>query len=217
MDASEIIDISPLISPKIGVWPGDVPFQSNVSLSFEQGDNFKLSSISTTVHLGAHADAPCHYHPEGKGIDQRSLHFYLGPCQVIAITIPRGERLQIAHLVDTPISQSRVLFKTNSFPDPQNWNSDFCSLSPELVDWLADQGVLLVGLDTPSVDPQNDKELKSHHQIYKRDMAILEGLQLSHVDPGLYTLVALPLKIQHGDASPVRAVLLRNSIRRSTH
>lgn len=104
----------------------------------------------------------------------------------------------------------RVLFKTSSFPNPNQWNSDFISLSAELVDFLAAQGVFLVGIDTPSVDLFEDKVLESHRAIYQHNMAILEGVVLEAVPEGVYTLVALPLKIEQADASPVRAILIEN-------
>jgi arylformamidase len=101
-----------------------------------------------------------------------------------------------------------VLFKTGSFPDPNQWNGDFNALSPELIEHLADQGVVTVGIDTPSVDPADSKALESHQALFRRDVAVLEGLILNRVTPGVYTLVALPLALKDADASPVRAILL---------
>ena len=207
-DQLSITDITPVISEALAVWPGDCPFDRQEGLSFEKGDNMALSSIHTTVHLGAHADAPNHYHPKGQGIAARKLHYYLGNCQVIEVAIERGKRIVPQHLSSQTIQAPRILLKTNSFPRPRQFNEDFNALSPELVDVLAEQGVILVGLDTPSVDPFSDQELLSHRAIYRHDMAILEGIVLTHVNPGLYQLIALPLPIQNGDASPVRAILL---------
>ncbi len=204
---SRIIDISPVISARIGVWPGDVAFRRDVSLSFADGANIELSAIHTTVHLGAHTDAPSHYLTDGVGIDARDLSLYMGQCQVVCASTPRGERIQLSH-VKTPIHAPRVLFRTGSFPDPDTFNEDFSSLSPDLIDALAKQGVRLVGIDTPSIDPLNSKELPSHAAVARNDMAILEGIVLDHVEEGTYTLVALPLRLEHGDASPVRAVLV---------
>ncbi len=203
-----IIDISPTISARIAVWPGDVAFSRNVALDFKQGNNLVLSSITTTVHLGAHADAPNHYHPDGCGIGERDLAPYLGPCQVIAATPSQGVRLMPADLGQTSITAERVLLRTGSFPNPEHWNTDFAALSPELVCWLNERGVRLVGIDTPSVDPFDDVVLHAHREIYARDMCILEGLVLNQVAPGTYWLVAPPLKLEGVDASPVRALLL---------
>lgn len=172
------------------------------------GAHIDLSSILTSVHIGAHADAPSHYHIEGQDISERPLRRYLGKVQVIRVQgIQAGERVT-PQLLKGAIEAPRVLFDTGSFPDPERWNSDFCSLSPELIEELADQGVILVGIDTPSVDPEDSKALESHQALWRRDVSVLEGLVLKDIPEGIFTLVALPLPIERGDASPVRAVLL---------
>ncbi len=202
-----LIDISPTLSPRTAVWPGDVPFSRDVCMDTDSGDHMTLSSINATVHLGAHADAPNHYRPQSPGIGERALERYYGHCQVLRVALPRGERIRPQHLQEA-ITSSRVLFHTGSFPNPDQWNSDFNALSAELVHLLAAQGVELVGIDTPSVDLQEDKQLESHQAIAEHDMVILEGLVLESVQPGEYTLCALPLKIEAADASPVRAILI---------
>lgn len=203
-------DISPEISPDIAVFPGDTPFSLKMNMSFAEKNHLDLSEMTTTVHLGAHTDAPSHYHPDGKTMEKRDLQFYMGPCQVITVKKPRGERIFVKDVenVCTNIQAPRVLFKTNSFPNPNKWNDDFNSLSAELIDCFAKRGVRLIGIDTPSVDPATDKELSSHKAIYENDMAVLEGVVLTDVPDGVYNLVALPLKIKGADASPVRAILI---------
>ena len=202
-----IYDLSPLVSPRTAVFPGDVPYSREVALSFDAGHHLGLSAIHTTVHVGTHVDAPSHYHPAGSSIDERSLWRYLGPAQVISVDVARGARIFPADL-GVPVLAPRVLLRTGTFPDPDAWNGDFASLSPELVAHLAGQGVVLIGIDTPSVDPADDKELPSHQALYHHDLAVLEGIVLDGVPDGLYALVALPLRLEGADASPVRAVLL---------
>jgi arylformamidase len=204
----KIYDLTPKISPRLGVYPGDQVFKRNIAMSFAKKDHLELSSILTTLHLGAHADAPSHYHAKGKAIAERPLSYYMGAAQLIRIRgLKPKERVMPKHL-RVEISAPRVLFDTMSFPDPEAWNSDFNSLSPELLEFLAGEGVKLVGIDTPSVDPDDSKKLESHQVLFKHDYAVLEGLYLKDVPEGLYTLIALPLPIENGDASPVRAVLL---------
>ena len=203
-----LLDITPCISPRLGVFPGDTPFRLEVLRELARGDNFGLSAVHSTVHLGAHADAPCHYPPGGPGIEACALEPYLGPCEVVRVPLPRGSRVRPGDLPPATPRAPRILFRTDSFPDPEAWNPDFCSLSPELVAVLAERGVRLVGIDTPSIDPQEDRELRSHRAVGERGLAILEGLMLGSVEPGLYTLIALPLPLEGADASPVRAVLL---------
>lgn len=204
----DYFDISPEIDEETAVFPGDRPFRRIESLTFAKGHHLGLSRIETTVHIGAHADAPSHYHPKGAAIDSRRLDYYYGPCQVVTVKAPRGRRLTPDD-IRRPIKAERVLFRTGSFPRPNRWNDDFNSLSPDLVDSLADRGVLLIGIDTPSIDPWDSKALESHHAVFERDMAVLEGLVLDKVSEGVYTLIALPLRLKGADASPVRAVLLK--------
>jgi len=204
---SRLLDISPPITPALAVWPEDVPFRQDYALRMDQGAHLDLSSIHTTVHLGAHADAPSHYGAGAPGIGERDLALYYGPCQVMTVDGVRGRRILPADLPG-PVQAPRLLLRTGSYPDPTRFNPDFASLSPALVHVLADQGVVLVGIDTPSVDPFDSKALESHQAILHRDLAILEGLVLDAVAPGLYTLIALPLRIPGADASPVRAVLV---------
>jgi len=199
-------DISPLISEQIAVFPGDCVFRRNVSMEIHK-DHLELSSIQTTLHLGAHADAPVHYHEDGCDIAARDLDFYIGACQVITI-ITAAKRIMPSDLSHLEIKAPRVLFRTLSFANPNQWNDNFTALSPELIHYLSAKGVILVGIDTPSVDPATSKKLESHQAIYQNDMAILEGLVLTEVPDACYQLIALPLKIKGGDASPVRAILL---------
>lgn len=205
-------DISPLISAKTGVFPGDVSFTQEASLSFEKGHHLMLSSIRSTVHIGAHADGPNHYTPNGKSIDQVSLEPYLGPCLLLTAKTPVGERVLPEDLNLPNQIPPRILIRTNSFPNPDKWNSNFSSLSPELIQLLHQRGVRLVGLDTPSVDPEKDQEMRSHKALAATDMRVLEGLVFDQVQDGGYFLIALPLKLSGLDASPVRAVLLQENI-----
>jgi arylformamidase len=201
-----IYDISPAISEMLRVWPGDTPPSREVLCDVHRGDNLTLSTLHATVHLGAHADAPSHYGRDAAAIDQMPLDYYLGPCQVIRLAVPPRTRILPA-AVTVPVTAERVLFATGTYPDPEHFSEDFAALSPELVDDLHRRGVKLVGIDTPSVDLFDSKELPAHREFLKHNMAILEGLVLKAVPAGHYELVALPLKLVGFDASPVRAVL----------
>jgi len=204
----KIIDITPTLSSRTAVFPGDRPFSRVVAMDIDRGDHLGLSSIETTVHIGAHADAPNHYRGNSEGIDTRDPSRYLGVCQVIRLSLEPGARIDPADLTDEAITAPRVLFATGSFPDPDRWCNDFNALSPELIHHLADAGVVLVGIDTPSIDPATDKALPSHQAVADRDLAILEGIVLGDVPAGRYFLSALPLKLADCDAGPVRAVLV---------
>jgi len=201
-----IYDITPSIDESLEVWPGDTPMTREVLCDMRKGDNLTLSTLHATVHLGAHADAPSHYGVDAPSIEKRALDFYIGPCEVVRVEAPRGARIDVESLPHPPRT-TRVLFATGSYPDPSAFNEDFAALAPALVDHLADHGVRLVGIDTPSVDLSDSKDLPSHCAILRHDMAILEGLRLDDVPAGVYELIALPLLLVGFDASPVRAVL----------
>jgi len=201
------IDISPPIDSSIHVWPGDTPFAHSINLDMKAGANITLSEIHTTVHVGAHADAPAHYVRDGMDIASRRLEFYIGRCVVLRVPVRRGERVIVEHLDGKVLSAPRVLLRTGTFPNPRKWNNDFAYLSPALVEHLYQHGVMLVGIDTPSVDAFDSKTLEAHQVFAHNDMAMLEGLVLDHVEEGEYELIAPPLPLVGADASPVRAVL----------
>lgn len=204
--SSTIIDISPPITPQLAVFPGDTPPQRDVLMDITRGDHITLSTLRTTVHVGAHVDAPSHYGRGAPGIEQVALERCIGRCQVIGANTRRGARVTLADL-DSECTAPRVLIRTDTFPDPQSWNDDFAGLEPSLVDTLHAAGVELVGIDTPSVDSSTSTDLPAHARFLANDMTILEGLILAHVPPGEYELLALPLPLVGFDASPVRAVL----------
>jgi arylformamidase len=204
-----LIDISPVIDAATNVWPGDTPFVRTINADMNSGANLTLSDIRTSLHVGAHADAPSHYTADGADIASRQLDLYLGRCIVVHVDVARGERIMPDHVCDKieALSAPRILFRTGTFPDHRRWNNDFASLSPELVHDLYHHGVRLIGIDTPSVDPFDSKALEAHHAFARNDMAMLEGLVLDGVEEGEYELIALPLRIRGADASPVRAIL----------
>lgn len=201
-------DISPLISSRLAVFPGDVPFSRDIAMDFSKGHHLALSAMKSTLHIGAHADSSGHYHAHGEGVEKRPIESFLGPAQVIEVELRPGSRVQLNDISHKQILQKRILFKTKSFPNPEKWNSDFMSLSPEVIEFLAKKEVLLVGIDTPSVDPETSKNLEAHQALYRTGMAVLEGIVLDQVPEGEYTLIALPLAIEGADASPVRAILV---------
>jgi arylformamidase len=208
-----LYDISPPLCPGLAVWPGDTPLTREVLLEIGSASagsnpvpNITLSTLHATVHLGAHADGPNHYGVGAPAIDARSLDYYLGPCQVVRVAASRGSCILPADLPG-PVRAERVLIATGTYPDPQRFNEDFAALSADLVAALHRQGVRLIGIDTPSVDPFSSRDLPAHKMFLRCDMAILEGLVLRDVPEGLYELIALPLRLVGFDASPVRAVL----------
>jgi len=199
-------DITPAIDSSLKVWPGDTPPSREVLCTIEGGAPVTLSTLRTTVHVGAHADGANHYGPGTGCIHERDLEHYLGPCQVITARIGRKGRVRLADLAGDP-REERILVRTDTYPDATVFNDDFAALDPLLVDELHARGVITIGIDTPSVDLFDSKDLPSHRRFLAHDMAILEGLRLAEVPDGRYELIALPLALVGFDASPVRAVL----------
>ena len=202
-----LIDITPVISDRTQVYPGDTRPTREVLWRLEDGAPVTLSTLRTSVHMGAHADAPSHYGKGGRTMEQQPIELYVGPCAVIKANGRRGHSVGIDDLVGELPETERLLISTGSFDGVEHWNDDFCGLQPELVDLLGSRGVRLVGVDTPSVDSQESKDLPSHARFFAHDMAILEGLVLGDVPAGQYELIALPLPLEGFDGSPIRAIL----------
>jgi len=201
-----LYDISPPIRPGIPVWPGDTPYRAESASAIARGASVNVAAITTTPHLGAHADAPFHVQDGAATVDRLPLEPFLGPARVVAVPpepLIRPEHLDGIDLADPP----RLLLKTGSVRSGDEFPESFSALSPELARALGEAGALLVGLDTPSVDPFGSKDLPAHHALVAGGVVNLEGLLLDEVPPGLYELVALPLRLVGLDASPVRAVL----------
>ena len=201
-----LYDISPTVRPEIPVWPGDTPFQARLAWSIAAGASVNVAAVETTLHLGSHADAPFHTEPRGEGMAEVPLERYLGPCRVVKV--PAAPLIEPRHVEGIDLaSPSRLLFRSDSVRDRRAFPERFTALSPELAALLGERGVLLVGMDTPSVDPFDSKALPAHHALARGGVAILEGLVLDGVPEGVYELIALPIKLAELDASPVRAVL----------
>lgn len=201
-------DISPPVHAQTPTWPGDAPYRQTPTWTIGDGCPVLVHEVSLSPHVGAHADAPSHYQADGMPIGLRPLELYLGPCRVVHVigASPLVRWDDVADAIgDTP--PTRVLFRTREQAAVDHWDPNFCALDPALLDALAARGVRLVGLDTPSVDPQDSKTLDSHQRLAAHDMAVLESLVLDQVPAGDYELIALPLRWVQADASPVRAVL----------
>jgi arylformamidase len=202
-----IWDISPAIGPGFPVFPGDTPFALRWTWSIGPGCPVNVSEMVLSPHTGSHTDAPLHYDADGASIEAVALDLYLGPCRVVHAfdAVPQVEPRHIeAALAGAP---PRLLIRTARRARVDAWDPDFTAIAPTAIDRLHAGGVRLVGVDTPSLDPADSKTLDSHQRVRAHGMAILEGLVLDDVPAGDYELIALPLKIRGGDASPVRAVL----------
>jgi arylformamidase len=199
-------DISPSVAPGFPVFPGDTAFALRWTWTIGPDCPVNVSELTLSPHTGSHADAPLHYDERGASIGEVPIDTYLGPCRVVHAT-DCGGLVEVEHLAPhLPATPPRLLLRTYARA-PSGWDAAFTAIAPAAIDLLHRHGVRLIGIDTPSLDPQASKTLDSHQRVRAHGMAVLEGLLLDEVAAGDYELIALPLKWQGIDASPVRAVL----------
>jgi arylformamidase len=203
-----IYDISRTIAPSTTVWPSDSPFAFDVISRRDKNAGVNLTTLHMSAHTGTHADAPWHYDNAGAHPADLLLDRYLGSAHVVTITRQHGGIIPADFDERDLAGMQRLLIHTwvSDLSDDQ-WPDDFPYPTPELIDWLADFGAVLLGVDMPSVDRFDDAELLCHHRLYANGINNLESLRLAGVPDGSYELVALPLKIADVCGSPVRAIL----------
>jgi arylformamidase len=204
-----LIDITLPMSSALASWPGDTPCDFRLAWRMSAGASVNVGSLTTSVHSGTHTDAPFHFLPDGKTVDQLELTPFVGPAVVVDV---RGR--DVIGFVDFPPhldfpATPRVLLKTDGWRDITQFPKSIPVLAPGVATALHERGVILIGVDVPSVDVLDSKDLPVHHEIGRCGIYILENLNLRDVAPGIYELIALPLKIAGADGAPVRAVLRR--------
>lgn len=201
-------DISVPLRPGLAVWPGDTAVTIERIARLAAGDSVNLGTFRGSLHAGTHGDAPFHFDDRGAGIDEVPPEVYVGPAvvwDVTGIDPISAEALEGAPLEGAP----RLLLKTGGWTDHSVFPERVPVLTLEAPRYLASRGVRLLGVDVPSVDPIDSKDLALHHALAEYGIHILESLDLSGVEAGLYQLSALPIRIVGADAGFVRAVLWR--------
>ena len=206
---SSWIDVSVALRNGMVHWPGDPQFEIERVHDMSEGDSNNLSRIHMGAHSGTHIDAPLHFIASGKGIDEMPLEVTVGRARVIEISDTvsikprelRHHRIQRGERILFKTSNSPRLWKTNSFVE------DFVFISKEAARFLAERGVMLVGIDYLSVGGYKRNGSEVHRMLLEAGIWLIEGLDLSRVAPGKYELICLPLKILNGEGAPARAVL----------
>jgi arylformamidase len=202
----KLIDISRKLDNKVPTWPGDTPFSFKISWPKSESGSVNVGKLEMSIHTGTHVDAPFHFDDEGKRIYDLDLNLYLG--KVLVVDMQNRESIGASDLAEIDLQDvERVLFKTNSWVNPEHFPEIIPFLRPDLATFLGEKGIRLIGVDVPSVDPLDSKELPAHHALHDNGIHILESVNLIHVEPGIYELIALPLPLTEADGSPVRAVL----------
>ncbi|WP_188207761.1 arylformamidase [Alkalibacillus aidingensis] len=201
-----IIDISRMLNRETPTWPGDTPFSYELTWSKEETGSVNVGQLTSSCHTATHVDAPYHFNNGGLTIEQLPLDLYIGDALVVDVSTKA--HIKPEDFTDIDLTNvRRLLLKTNAWADPTVFPKDLPLLEATLGKFFMEHGIELIGVDLPSVDPLESKTLDTHHAFEASGVHILEGLDLSEVEPGDYRLMALPLKIEGADGSPVRAVL----------
>jgi len=206
-----LIDISVAVSPTTPEWPGDTPFSCGWAWDMSLGASVNVSTITMSPHVGTHADAPIHVSPNADGADRLPLVAFHGSATVIDVSdITSDITLDILDARLTALDAhhaTRILLKTGQSIASGTFPNRWPALTPSCVQALTHRGVILIGVDAPSVDDRESKTLPVHHALFDGGAYVLENLDLRNVPPGNYHLTALPTKFAGLDAAPVRAVL----------
>ncbi|MFZ3580003.1 arylformamidase [Virgibacillus sp. DJP39] len=203
---NEWIDVSQPLTNNMAHWPEDTPFSYSLTVAKEDSGSVNIGQITTSVHTGTHVDAPFHFDENGKTIDQLDVNLYVG--EALVLDVSDVEEVTVETLAKFTIDGvKRVLLKTSLPNDPTRFPKRIPVLDPRIANYLSEKGVKLLGVDMPSVDAIDSKELPTHHSLYQEGINILENLMLDKIEQGKYELIALPLAIKGSDGSPVRAVL----------
>lgn len=209
----KIYDITLTITPDIPVWPGDVKVQLERVKKIEEGAEDNLSKMTLGVHTGTHMDAPYHFVANGKKIDELPLEMMVGPVQVVQI--PEDVDLITADVlkkVKINPKIKRILFKTRNSKlwekGENKFQTDFVGINDDAAEVLVQTGMMLVGLDYLSVAPFGNGK-PPHDILLKAGMTLLEGVNLTEVPPGEYTIYSLPMKLGATEGAPARVILTK--------
>lgn len=203
----KIHDISMLLNQNVAEWPGDTPFQFHINWTKEQSGSVNVGQITTSTHIGTHIDAPFHFDEKGKKVHELPLENYI--VDAIVIDVSGSEVISRDLLKGKVTGEAKaVLFRTNAWQQRDVFPEAIPAFDADIVDWMVENELSLFGVDLPSVDAITSKDLPMHHALGTAGRYILEGLILDDLKEATYQLIALPLKIEGADGSPVRAVLI---------
>ena len=208
-----LYDISLTIAEDLPVWPGDPKIELRKISKIEDGEEANVTHISACVHIGTHVDAPDHFMGNGQTVENLQLDLLVGAAFVVEIHVDGQVSAVDLQSASIPEGTKRLLIKT---ANSQLWaegvtefKSDFIALEADAAAYLVNQGVEVVGVDYLSVAPFADPA-PTHRILLEAGVLVIEGLNLSGVEPGEYTLLCLPLKISGSDGAPARVLLQRD-------
>ncbi|MFL5562046.1 MAG: cyclase family protein [Gemmatimonadaceae bacterium] len=201
-----LYDISVRTGAGTPEWPGDTPFSCGWSARISDGSSVNLTTITTSPHVGTHADAPLHVRDGGAGAEALPVAAFIGPVLVVEVGAePRELGRELAERV--PDGTERLLLRTGASIAAGSFPAAWPALAADTAEVLVHRGLRLLGVDAPSVDLRDSRRLAVHHALFDGGACILENLDLASVAEGRYELLALPLRWAGVDATPVRALL----------
>jgi arylformamidase len=203
------LDISVPLHSGMVHWPDNPPVEIEQMLAIERGDVCTVSKMSLGLHTGTHVDSPRHFVPGGMGVHLAPFRALIGPARVLEIANPHSVTVEDLQPHDIQRGE-RILLKTRN--SSRCWQTDefvedFVFVSQAAARYLAQREVQTVGVDYLSVGGYTEDGPETHHALLTAGIWIIEGLNLSQVEPGTYELICLPLKITDADGAPARAVL----------
>ncbi len=206
-----IHDISVTISNDLVTWPGDPKVDIQLPIQIKKGDPCNVSRWQIGAHTGTHADAPFHFLDDGIGMDEIPLDAFIGPCLVVEVNPKVNIEREDLQSLDLG-GHTRILFKTRNSErwkkNEREFDKDFVAVGITGADFLVEKKVTLVGVDYLSVESFHAEfEHPVHKKLLRNRMVVVEGLNLADIQPGPYEFICMPLKVKHGDGSPVRAAL----------
>jgi len=208
-----LYDISLAITEDLPTWPGDPRIELEKISQIQDGEMANLTRISTSVHVGTHVDAPDHFLGNGDTVENIPLELMVGPALVVELPVERIITADDLRAAGVTGKEKRLLFKTKNsllWADGiEDFQEDFIALDPSAASYLVACGLEVIGVDYLSVAPFDDPE-PTHRILLEAGVLIIEGLALSRIEPGAYTLLCLPLKIGGSDGSPARVLLQRD-------
>lgn len=210
---TRIIDITVPISPDLIVWPGDPGVEIQRDRSIAEGSSCNVSRYSFGSHTGTHVDPPLHFIDGAASIDELPLDALIGPAYVAHFPGKNSISADDLEMANIPQIERLILKTDNSHfwpPKPgDTFREDFAHLSPDGAKWVVDHRIKLIGIDYLSIQQFKIGISETHLILLSDSVVILEGVDLTHVEPGKYQLICLPLKVLGGDGSPARAVLIK--------
>jgi arylformamidase len=207
----KLIDVSVPLDARLPTYPGNTPFSLEPIQSIARGDHANVSTLHASVHCGTHVDAPKHFIDEGAGADALPLEMLCGRTRVIEVITRRG--VTPDDLAGIDLSEDiRVLVKTHNSRlwGSREFHSDFVGLTGAAAQHFVDRGVKLVGIDYLSIEVFRTPGAPAHHALLSAGVIVVEGLNLHEVDPGVYDMFCLPLRIVGADGAPARVILRRS-------